>query len=192
MSSLAARLTGRLITRTSTAVIVIVSLVFVACEDDGSSVVGLDLLVPHPDILGGSTECEDGYAWIEEQHVQHDSTELLSPAVCWEYPDSATVSVHIRYAFLTSGHDGWHTLRLFHRDHRCDAPLRGEGGFELLDSAWVEDPENRHSLSSDSVTVPASPGCAFVVVHESGDSVRGSSDNHAYVDFSPSWTRLRA
>lgn len=156
----------------------------VACKDDGSSLTGVDALVLYPDVIGGGTECQDSlseYTWVEEQHVQHDSTDLLTPGICWEYTDSAIVSVEIEYAFLTQGHIGWHTLRLFHKDCDCYAPANGEGGFEVVDSAWVEDPLNQHFLGSDSVTLPASPGCAIVVLHESGDDVRGSSDNHAYV-----------
>ena len=118
----------------------VAGMLVIACRDDSSSVTGVYTPVPHPGVIGGGTECDDSYAWVEELHMQHDSTELVSPTVCWEYSDSTSVTVQIRYAFLTSGHDGWHTLRLFQRDYRCTVPERGDSDFELLDSAYVEDP----------------------------------------------------
>jgi len=164
----------------STATVLAAGLFALACSENPTSIPEVPVLRPFAEMVGSSS-C-DGQEWIEETgHVDADSTELILPTTCWEYAESASVSVEFKYAFLP-GHPQsgwlWHTMRLYDLDYHCGLPDYG-ATFEVLDSLHLEDDSNQHGFA-EFVTLPASPGCAFVAL-SAATAVRGGSDWFAYV-----------
>ncbi|MGD8700069.1 MAG: hypothetical protein PVJ43_12305 [Gemmatimonadales bacterium] len=129
----------------------------------------------------GSDSCELGKEWKEEQHVDTLKTSLTEPSICWEYAESTKVFVDFTYAF-EPGHPGsgywWHLVKFYEKDIRCDTALDPDGAV-LLWSAYVDDHDNMRRFK-DTITLPASPRCAFVTL-EAALTEDGSSDDYVYL-----------
>ncbi len=158
------------------------SLLALGCSEPPTSTVDLPALVPFAQMIG-SDSC-NSKEWVEENgHVKATETQLVYPSTCWEYSKSSQVYVEIDYAFKPEHPDTgwmWHTLRHYVLDNNCEPVIPMPGAtFDVLDSIRLYEDTTTQTLSG-TITLPASPECAFVTL-QAANTPRGGSDHFAYV-----------